>query len=151
MRPDDRQLSLLQLRSIDSEFPHAMVESGAVKTESRGCSSRATNHPASLTQDLRDMFAFDRLEFYWTLKLINQTAICRLLQLSQRDFQHRTARKNHCPFDEILKLANITGPAIFSEACHRFGRNRFDLFLHLLGKLLCEEVDQKGNVFSSFP
>src|SRR6266850_6597613 len=77
MRPDDRQLSrLLQLRSIDSEFAHTMVESGAVKTQARGGSSRTTNYPARLTQDLHDVLAFDRLEFYWTLKVINQTTIC---------------------------------------------------------------------------
>src|SRR4030095_10677050 len=80
MRPDDRQLSrLLELRSINSEFPHTVVESGAVKTQARCCSSRTTNHPTRLTQYLHNVLAFDRLEFYWTLKLINHTAICRLL------------------------------------------------------------------------
>src|SRR6185503_17073041 len=94
---------------------------------------------------------FDCLKSYWTLKLICKILIRRLFQLGQRNFQHRTARKNHSAFNEILKLANITGPAILSEACHCFGGDRFYWFLHLLRKLLCEEADQQRNIFSSFP
>ena len=80
MRPDDEQRSrLLRLRSIDAEFAHTVVESSAVEAQARGCSGGTTNHPASLTQDLQDVLAFNCLELYWTLKLINRTAISRLL------------------------------------------------------------------------
>ena|SRR5216683_1562828 len=46
MRPDDEQRSrLLRLRSIDAEFAHTVVESGAVEALTRGCSGATTNHP----------------------------------------------------------------------------------------------------------
>src|SRR5258708_30460318 len=108
MRPDDEQQSrLLRLWSFDAEFAHPVVESGAVEAQSSGCSGRTTNHPSCLTEDLQDVVAFDCLESCWTLKLIKQAAICRFLQLYQRNFQHRTARKNHRSLNQILQLANI--------------------------------------------
>src|SRR5258708_34618087 len=152
MRPDDEQRSrLLRLRSIDAEFAHAVVERSAVEAQAHGCSGGTTNHPTSLTQDFHDVLALDCLEFCWTLKLINRTAISRLLQLREGNLEHRAARKNHCSLDEILKLANVTGPAVGGQLRHWFGRNCLDGFLHLLRKLLCEEVDQQRNIFRSFP
>ena len=89
MRPADEQRSrLLRLRSIDSEFAHTVVESGAVEAQAHGCASRTTNYPASFTQDFRDVLAFDCLEARWTLQSINQTAISGLLYLGQWNFQH---------------------------------------------------------------
>ena len=65
MRPDDEQRSrLLRLRSIDAEFAHTVVQSGAVEAQARGCSVGTTNHPTRLTQDLHDVLAFDCLESY---------------------------------------------------------------------------------------
>ena len=80
MRPDDEQRSrLLRLRSIDAEFAHTVVESGAVEAQARGSSSGTTNHPTRLTQNPHDVVAFDCLESYWTLKLICKIFISRLL------------------------------------------------------------------------
>ena len=65
MRPDGEQRSrLLRLRSIDAEFAHTVVQSGAVEAQARGCSVGTTNHPTRLTQDLHDVLAFDCLESY---------------------------------------------------------------------------------------
>ena len=50
MRPDDEQRSrLLRLGSVDAEFAHTVVESGAVEAQARGRSGGPTNHPTSLT------------------------------------------------------------------------------------------------------
>jgi hypothetical protein len=65
MRPADEQRSLLlRLRSIDAEFAHTVVESGAVEAQARGCSVGTANHPTRLTQDLHDVLAFNCLESY---------------------------------------------------------------------------------------
>ena len=45
MRPDDEQRSrLLRLRSIDAEFAHTVVQSGAVEAQARGCAGREILH-----------------------------------------------------------------------------------------------------------
>jgi hypothetical protein len=80
MRPDDEQRSrLLRLRSVDAEFAHAVVESRAVEAQARGSSSGTTNHPSRRAQNTHDVVAFDCLESNWTLELISQIVISRLL------------------------------------------------------------------------
>ena len=63
MRPGDEQRSrLLRLRSIDAEFAHTVVESGAVQSEASGWSRWAANHPTRFAEYAKNVVAFNGFE-----------------------------------------------------------------------------------------
>jgi hypothetical protein len=73
-----------------------------------------------------------------------------LLQLSQRNVQHRPARENYCSFDEVLQFPYVSGPAIASQGGNYLSGNPLYWFPHPFCKLLSEEVHQQRNVVSAF-
>src|SRR6266850_6608708 len=91
MRPSDKLWSrLLRLRARNAELADAVIESCAVQAEARCGSRRTANHPMSVTQDTKNVFAFDGFEGRRSV-----TVICcfgRLLQLGEWYFETGTAR-----------------------------------------------------------
>ena len=60
MLPDDEQWSrALRLRTADAEFPHAMIECGAIHTEPSSSSTWSTDDPTRFTEHTKNVIAFD--------------------------------------------------------------------------------------------
>src|SRR6185503_18131011 len=75
----------LWLRAHDSEFAHAVIERGAIQTETRCRAGWTTNHPFCVVQNFEDVIAFDRLERDTAIRL--NYGPRRLFQLRQRYFE----------------------------------------------------------------
>src|SRR5262245_43031245 len=78
----------LRLRAHDSEFAHAVIERGSIKTETRGRAGWTTNHPLGVVQNFEYVIAFDSFECV----AVRMNYSFRLLfQLRQRYLQRRAA------------------------------------------------------------
>src|ERR1700756_4221769 len=75
----------------------------------------------------------------------------RFPQFSEGPRQDPAARHDSRPLNEILQLANIAWPVPSRKSLHDNWRNRVNLLLHLLGKLLHKITHQLWNVFLTFP
>src|SRR5882724_8337359 len=71
-------------------------------------------------------------------------------KFSERRLQRPAARKDHCPLNKILQLANVARPIPSRKPFHDGRGNRFNLLLHLLGKFLDRVTHQLWNVFPTF-
>src|SRR6266550_5225206 len=58
---------------------------------------------------------------------------------------------NHGPLDNVLQLADITGPGIRYKKIQRLLVNPADALSCFSSETIDEVLDQQGNVFSSFP
>src|SRR5882724_2087190 len=72
-------------------------------------------------------------------------------KFSERRIQRPAARKDHCPLNKILQLANVARPIPSRKPFHDGRGNRFNLLLHLLRKLLDKVTHQLWNVFPALP
>src|SRR5580692_8626246 len=73
------------------------------------------------------------------------------LELSNRGAKHGMRRENHGPFHEILKLTNVSGPAIPHQRIHRLIRNLIDALLHSLSMDADEMPHELWNVLGALP
>ena len=67
-------------------------------------------------------------------------------KLGKRGAQRGSRREDDGSFDEILKLAYVTGPMPFDKRLHGLGGNDFDASAHALGMNSEEVPDQNGNI-----
>src|ERR1700704_3439753 len=73
--------------------------------------------------------------------------LARMLQLRKRYLETGAAREDHTALDQVLQLTDVSRPVISRQRGHRLFRTALDSPRHLLGKLVCKEVDQQGNIF----
>ena len=60
MLPDDEPWSRsLRLRTADAEFPHAVIERGAIHTETSSSATWSTDDPTRLAEHTQNVIAFD--------------------------------------------------------------------------------------------
>jgi glutathione S-transferase len=62
------------------------------------------------------------------------------------DLHDRTTSDNHRPFDDILKLSDISRPAILFKTLHPSLRNAANFLTELLAELAKEKIDQKRDI-----
>src|SRR5689334_17902180 len=75
----------LRLRAHDAEFAHAVVESCAVETETRGGSGWTTDNPFGVVEHFENVIALDVLELHAAVSVVRSSR--RLFQLGQRNFE----------------------------------------------------------------
>jgi hypothetical protein len=95
-----------------------------------------------LFQNTFDVRPFDLLKRH--VGADDGSAPCR-----QLDPQHIVFGQNHCPFNDVLELTDISGPGVLLEGFHYGGRNRLDGTPHFSVEFVDKSPDQQRNILQS--
>src|SRR5215831_15614946 len=120
-------------RSGDAKALHLVDERGAVKSESRGGSSRPAYLPVgeqACSENFLTNLVFE--------SCICNRALTQLVAFEWHWFKNAIVRKDHTARNVVLQLSDVPWPAVANHGAHGFLRNGFDRFVHRRGELLNE-------------
>src|SRR5262245_30306385 len=114
----------------------------SLEAEPDGGPPGASDHPARLFEnprDVRALDAFERLVF-----LVGGSR--RGLDPKRGERQPAAWRQNYGALDHILQLADVSRPRMATERLPRLARDHIDAAVHAAGKLADEVIDENVDV-----
>src|SRR5579862_3024421 len=119
-----RRRSLFRVAG-DSEPLHLVNEGRSLQPKTACGPVGASDHPSRFFQDLQDVLAFDVFEGART-----RSRGGHALELGKRGPQRLPRTEDHSALDEILQLANVSGPRVGTKRFDRVVGNTGNLFVH---------------------
>src|ERR1700730_7998666 len=96
--------------SANSKLLHPELECRAIQAQACCGTLRPRQYPLGLLQSRKNLSAFDFFQ-----SLLSYAGVARHgpgAKVTERHSQDRARRENHCPFDHILQLTDISTAAI---------------------------------------
>src|ERR1700686_594855 len=146
MTPAEPELALVYLEQLDFRF-----QCRSWNPQHRCSAIAAGNLPPAVRQCCLDHLSF--LAPQGTSRRRGPVRRWRGLNRQPRivDLQRVIAAENHSALDDVLQLADVSGPRVRFAELQRALADPAHPLPHLLGKSLDEVLEQNGYVFSAFP